>query len=121
VTWIPKKKSRSKYERLSISKLLRNQKRTTVEFEVMLSQLKLEEIIGLKLELASQSIGGKLYGLPIIRAMTSVAQEASLYYVLSAAASKREAARFLGLNKVEFEKLIKKYNLVDYFSEQLDK
>ena len=87
----------------------------------MLNQLKLEEIIGLKLELASRSIGGKLYGLPVVRAMTSVTQEACLYYALSAAASKGEAARFLGLNKVEFEKLIKKYNLIDYFREQLDK
>jgi hypothetical protein len=121
VLWIPRKKSRSKYQRVSLSKLLRSKKKTTVEFEVMLNQLKLEEIIGLKLELASRSIGGKLYGLPVVRAMTSIAQEASLYYALSAAASKREAARFLGLNKVEFEKLVKKYNLIDYFSEQLDK
>lgn len=119
--WIPKRKPRSKYAKLSISKLLKTQKRTSEEFEVMLAQLKLEEIIALKLELASKAIGGKLYGLPIVKSMKNIAQEAVLTYAMSAAASKREAARFLGLNKVDFEKLIKKYNLVDYFKDQLDK
>lgn len=119
--WIPKKKPRSKYKTVSISKQLKTQNKITEEFEVMISQLTLEEMIGLKLELASKAIGGKLYGLPIVRSMKNIAQEASLYYVMSAASSKREAARFLGLNKVEFEKLLKKYKIIDYFRPQLDK
>ena len=111
----------SKYNKLSIRKLLKKQKKINDEFEVMISQLTLEEIIALKLELASCSIGRKLYGFPIIRALPRIAQEAALLYSLSAAQTKLEAARFLGLNKKAFNRLIKKYEIDQYFKEQLDK
>jgi len=116
--WIPKRERRSKYKTLSLSKLLKKQSKISEEFEVMLSQLTLEEVIGLKLELASKAIGGKLYGLPIVRAMPRIAQEASILYAISAASTKMEAARFLGLNKKDFNKLYKKYNISDYFEQQ---
>jgi DNA-binding protein Fis len=40
---------------------------------------------------------------------------------MSAAATKMEAARFLGLSRSNFRKLIKKFNLDEYFNNQLDK
>ena len=100
---------------------MKTQNKITDEFEIMLNQLTLEEIIGLKLELASKAIGGKLYGLPVIRSMPKIAQEASLMYAISAASSKMEAARFLGIDKKNFNKLVKKYRIEEYFQEMFDK
>jgi len=119
--WQPKIKKKSKYKTLSLSKLLKKNNKISDQFEVMLNQLTLEEVIGLKLELASKSIGGKLYGLPVIRALRDITQEATLMYSISAAQTKMEAARFLGLNKKDFNRLLKKYKINEIFKEQLDK
>jgi hypothetical protein len=114
--WVPKKRQ-SKYKRLSLSKILKKKNKIDKEFEVILNSLSLEEVIGLKLELASKTIGGKLYGLPIIQALPRITQEAALLYTISAASTKMEAARFLGLSKPNFNKLLKKYNITDYFKD----
>ena len=47
-------------------------------------------------------------------------EKSLLKYYLSATRSKKEAARFLGINLDHFKKLIKKYNTESYF-EDLDK
>ena len=54
--WVPKKRQ-SKYKRLSLSKILKKKNKIDKEFEVILNSLSLEEVIGLKLELASKTIG----------------------------------------------------------------
>ena len=64
----------------------------------MLNNLSLEEIIGLKLELAARSVGNMLYGLPILTSLPYITRDAILKYSLSATRSKKEAARFLGIN-----------------------
>ena len=46
----------------SIAKELRKENKINNEFEAMLSHLTMEEIIALKLELATRSVGGKFYG-----------------------------------------------------------
>ena len=111
---------RSKYESFTLSKVLKKQNKLDDRLEVALSQLTIEELIGLKLELASRAAGNKLYGLPIVRAMPRIAQEACILYSMSAAKTKAEAARFLGLNKMELKKLIYKYDLKTYFDEILE-
>ena len=118
MTW-NKKKIKGKNERYSLMKKLREENKSTEEFEIMLNCLSLEEIIGLKLELASKVFGGKSYGLPIWKSMKEIVQDAVLKYALSACKTKREAARFLGINLDHFKKLIKKYNTESYF-EDLD-
>ena len=40
---------------------------------------------------------------------------------MSATRSKREAARFLGLNEFVLKNLIKKHRIDDYFKKKLDK
>ena len=44
-------------------------------------------------------------------------KDAILKYSLSATRSKKEAARFLGINLENFKKLIKKYDTESYFKE----
>ena len=64
-----KKKLQGKNKYYSISNKLRKENKCHDEFEVMLNNLTLEEIIGLKLELAAKSAGGFLYGTPIFSAI----------------------------------------------------
>ena len=101
----------------SISKKLKKEKKITDEFEIMLSSLTLEEIIGLKLELASRTVGGLLYGLPLWHALQNICQDAVLRYVISGARSKSEAARMLGVDKFRLKKLYKKFDLHNYFGD----
>ena len=101
-------------------KLLREEK-ITEEFEIILNRLTLEEVIGLKLELASKVFGGKSYGLPIWHSMKDIVNDAVVKYALSACRTKKEAARFLGLKPQNFNKLLKKYNTESFFEKELKK
>ena len=101
----------------SISNKLKKENKITDEFEIMLSSLTLEEIIGLKLELASRTVGGMLYGLPLWGALPNICKDAVLRYTISASRSNNEAARFLGVDKARLKKLYKKFDLYNYFGE----
>jgi len=106
----------------SISNKLRKDGKSSEEFEIIFNNLSLEEVIGLKLELASKSaFKGKLYGLPLWYSVPSIVKDAILKYAMSATRSKREAARFLGLNELVLKNLIRKHKIDDYFKKKLDK
>ena len=66
MSWKKKRKTQEgKNKYYSLSNKLKKESRSHDEFEVMLNNLSLEEIIGLKLELAAKAAGGYLYGIPI--------------------------------------------------------
>ena len=115
-----KKKNDGRNKYYSLSNKLRKDGRSSEEFEILFNNLSLEEVIGLKLELASKfGLNGKMYGLPIWYSLRTIVKDAVLKYALSATRSKKEAARFLGIQLDHFKKLIKKYNTESYF-EDLD-
>jgi hypothetical protein len=100
----------------SISQKLRKTGKSSEEFEIIFNALSLEEVIGLKLELASSSaFNKKLYGVPIWSSIPNIVKDAVLKYALSATRSKREAARFLGLNEFAMKKNINRYKIDEYF------
>ena len=101
----------------SIVRKLRKNGQITEEFEVMLNSLTLEDIIALKLELANRAAGGYLYGLPIWHAMPTIIKESVFKFAVTAARTKKEAMRFLGLNVATYNKLYKKYDIDLYFKE----
>ena len=106
----------------SISNKLKKENRSSEEFEIIFNNLSLEEVIGLKLELASKSsFNGKLYGVPIWYSIPNIVRDAVLKYAMSATRSKRETARFLGLNEFAMRRAINKYKIDDYFEKVLDK
>ena len=113
--WKKKRKLQGKNKHYSLINKLKREKKITDEFQVMFNSLTLEEVIALKLELASKSIGGKLFGFPIWASMTDVAKDAVLKYTMSAARTKGEAARFLGIQKSHLNKLLRKYETETYF------
>ena len=104
-------KKRSRFKRpeqdfYSISNKLKSEGLIDERFEIMLSTLTLEEIIGLRLELAAKSVNYKLYGLDLWNSMQ--------YIVLDG--TQGEMASFLGINKSMLKRLLKKYNITNYFS-----
>jgi len=108
-----KKKDQTFY---SISNKLKKEKRITEEFEIMLSSLSLEEIIGLRLELASKSVNYNLFGLNIWKSIPDIVREATLKYTYSAARTKKEMASFLGIDISTLKRLLKRYSVENYFN-----
>ena len=106
----------------SLIKKLRDEGKSFEEFEIVLNNLSLEEIIGLKLELSSRGIrGGKLYGLPIMFSLFDIVRDAVLKWAVSATRTKKEGARFLGVNENEYSKMLKTYEIDNYFENESDK
>ena len=103
-------------EYYSMSDKLKSENKTSEEFEIMLSALTIEEVIGLRLELAARSLNSKLYGFKLWENIPKIAREAVLLYAVTAAKTKGEAASFLGITKNELFKNIKKFNIKNYLN-----
>ena len=100
---------------LSFSQNLRNQGKSNEAFEVMLSALTLEEIIGLKLECASRLTNGKLYGFNLWSSTVALVKEALFNAVISIASTNKEATRILGVNDETLKALKKKYKIKEEY------
>tara|TARA_B100000214_G_C23448266_1_gene392469 strand:- start:100 stop:459 length:360 start_codon:yes stop_codon:yes gene_type:complete len=118
MVWKKKKRTQGKNKYYSLSKKLTKEKKINTDFEEMLDNLSLEEVIGLKLELAAKAVGGMLFGIPIWYTMQDITKDAVLKYACSATRTKMEAARFLGLDKKRFNELVKKYQIESYFEDK---
>ena len=84
----------------------------------MLASLSLEEVIALKLELATKAVNGYMYGIPIWYTLPTVIKDAVLKFSYSAARSKKEAARFLGIDIISLNNLLIKYNIRSFFDKE---
>ena len=96
----------------SIANKLKSENKIDEKFEITLSSLTLEEIIGLRLELASLYINNKLYNFPIYKSIKYITKEACLRFALSATRTYGDAASFLGINESDLRKEIKKFKIV---------
>ena len=76
--------NKGKNEAHSFCRKLRSEGRSNNEFEARLSELSLEEVIGLKLELSTKELNGKLYGFPVWQSMPDIIKDAIVKYALSA-------------------------------------
>ncbi len=117
MSWKRKKTTKGRNTYYSLSKKLRQEKKINNDFEIMLGDLTLEEIIGLKMELSSKPVNNRLYGLPIWKNLTDVVKDAILKYAYSSTRTQMEAMRFLGLTANEFQRLKKRYDPVSYFED----
>ena len=104
---------------LSFSNKLRNHGKSNEAFEVMLSALTLEEIIGLKLECSSRLTGGKLYGFNLWSNIIDIAKEALYNAVISVAKTNKEATRILGISDDTFKTLKRKYKIREEYDIEL--
>ena len=113
--WKRKKNYNGKNKNYSIINKLRKDKKSTDEFEIMLNNLSLEEVVALKLELSSRSFSKRMYGIPLWSNLINAVQDAVLKYALSATRTQAEAMRMLGLKESDLHTLKKKYKPEDYF------
>jgi len=118
MAWKTKVKKKTKTKFYSITNKLRKEKKINKEFESLLSNLSLEDIIALKLELSTRPVKNRLYGLPIWDNLVRITQEAMLKYAVSATRSQGEAMRFLGLKHKHFNMLVRKYEIHSFFQEE---
>ena len=110
--WVKKNKEfKGKSYYYSLKNKLKKEKKIDDNFEVILSNLTLEEIIGLKLELSSQYINNKLYNFTIWNSLYYICREAALMYTLSACRSIKDASSLMGISENDFRKEIKKYQI----------
>ena len=115
--WNKKRKISGKNTNYSILNSLKEKRLSNDEFEVMISSISLEDLIAMKLELATKAAGGYLYGLPIWKSTKNVVRDALLKYALSATRTKKEASRFLGISILELNLFLKEYKTEKYFEE----
>ena len=107
--------SKTKYK--SIINKLRDNNLVSDDLLVLVNNLSLEDIIALKFELSSRMLKKRMYGFDIWRNSKYIVQEAMLKFAISATKSKKDAARFLGLDYTNFSKLVKKFNVEEYFDQ----
>ena len=117
MSWKPKKRRTGKNRYYSMVRKLRREGKSTVEFEVMLNNLSVEDLIALKLELASKVAGSKLYGFKLWHSIPDLVRDAMLKYAMSATRTKNEAQRFLGIDSLNYKKMLKKYQTESFFEE----
>ena len=101
--------SKTKYK--SIVSKLKDNNLVSDDLLVLVNNMSLEDIIALKLELSSRIVKNRFYGFDVWRNSKFIVQEAILKFAISATESKKDAARFLGLNYHTFLKLTKKYEI----------
>jgi len=108
--------STTKYK--SIINKLKDNNKVNDQVLVLLNNLSLEDIIALKLELSSKMLKNRMYGFDIWRNSRYLVQEAILKFAISATKSKKDAARFLGLEYLTFTRLVKKYDVQEFFDKK---
>ena len=108
----------SKNETYSYSRILKDEGRSSQEFEAQLSQLSLEEVICLKLEVSSRDLNGKLYGFPVWHSMQSIIRDAVLKFANSCTKSQSDAARMLGIQPDKYFELLSIYRDKNFFQKK---
>ena len=106
--------------RYSISKILRDKKKSNDYFELMIGNLTLEELIALKLEIAFRTAQTPLMGIPIWKTTTKFVKDAIFKFALSAAGTKKGAKRLLGMNNKQFDNYLQKLEIISYYKEKGD-
>ena len=117
MAWNNKRAKPLKYKnkKYSVINKLKDENKISEQTLNNINNLALEDLVAIKLELTTRYICGKLYGLPLWRVTRHTVTDALLKTALSISKTKKEGARFLGINYTEFNKLLKKYKTVSFF------
>ena len=110
-----KSKNISSNKNYNLKNKLLKEKKIDNEFLEKLKFLKLEEIITLKLLVATSLLKGKLFNFPILKYTNEICKEAVLRFALSQANSRKEALLILGIKKADLIYYLKAYNIEEEF------
>ena len=89
---------------------LRSEGRINESFLNTVSELKLEELIAIKLEQSSRMMKGKLYNFPIWHTLPMICRDACLKVATRLCSTKSDMASFLGIPYNNFKQLLREYN-----------
>ena len=103
----------------SIIKKLKDQHKINDSILTQINNLSIEDLIAVKLELSSVHLNHRLYGFNIWKQSNNIVKEALLKFAISTTKSKKDAARFLGLTYAEFKRVVAKYNVDSFFSDDI--
>jgi|TARA_R110000796_G_C14392104_1_gene416555 hypothetical protein len=81
------------------------------ELLVLISNMTLEDLIAIKLELSSTHLKNRLFGLDIWKKIDYIIKEALMRVAISCTKSNSEAARFLGITLSDYRINLKKFNM----------
>ena len=102
----------------SVSRKLRKEGKSSEEFEAMLSALTLEDIIALRLELAARLTQGKIHGILLWKSLPDLIKDAAIKAAMGVTKTRKDATRILGISERNFKKAVKKYEVINFFSEE---
>ena len=108
-------KENKKKKSYSIIRKLRKEGKLPEEMEIFVSNLSLEDLIALKLEISSRPVSGKLFGIPIWKSIPFIVRDAVLKTAISVCRTKVDAANLIGMDVDKMDNLLKKYNTIDFF------
>ena len=89
---------------------LRSEGRINEDFLNTVSELKLEELIAVKLEMSSRITKGKLYNFPIWYTLPSICRDACMKFASRVCRSKSDMASLLGIPYNVFVQIYREYN-----------
>lgn len=101
--------SKNENKRSFISEL-KNEGRINENFLSIVSELKLEELIAVKLELSARMTNGKFYNFPLWFAMPSITRDACMKFATGICTTKSDMASLLGVPYDLFLEHYRKYN-----------
>ena len=103
--------SREKIKKRSFISKLKKEDRINENFLNIVSDLTFEELLAVKIEMASRLFKGKLYNIPIWITMPRIIKEALLHVAINSCKTKTDMCSFLGITLDQFNEIIKDYNL----------
>jgi len=102
----------------SVSRKLRNEGKSSEEFEAVLSTIPLEDLIALRLELAARLSNGKLYGIFLWKKLPNLIKDSVIKAALSITSTKKDTYRLLGISEIGFKKIYKRYDADNFFDRE---
>lgn len=102
--------STKKSKKGSLILSLKKEGRINEETLNALSDMTLEEMIAVKLELSAQNTKGKLYNLPIWYTLPNICRDACMRFAFTYCSTKSDMASLLGIPYEYFIDVYKKYN-----------
>ena len=104
-------------DKFSLIRKLKLDRKLSIDLEILLNSLTLEELIALKLESVVKATGSKMYGIPIWYSINRIIKDSLVVFALASCKTKEEAARFLGLNILKFRKIYRRLDMDRYIKE----
>jgi hypothetical protein len=116
--WNKRKNNYGLYKNYSIVNKFFKEEKVNANSLNHIDNISLEDLIAIKLELSTRILKGKYFGLNIMNSVKSIAIEAVLKAAVSICRTKKESAKFLGIEYTDFRKLIRKYDIESFFENE---